>query len=846
MTKKNLFIIFCVLVFMITVPYLTISAYEVLSGSYEDVRDILHRQRQVQQNLTGMYRSVKHQTMALLQASGSSTAGDNGDVRKRIQENTRQVLRLREQYTYAGLFEDAAWSRFDRQLSELLAQTTRMDRRLDALLLNGNDDGARAFIMDEMLPVQIQMLDVLTQMNVFAGKQLSRMIESLNSEFVLARRKFQIVGGMLLSLVLMFFGVIVFRLSRGEDDLKGLLAHRETQYKIIVDTVKDGIIAMNATGRISSFNREAEKIFGYRAEDIIGQSIFQLIDAQDHKRLEDYIHDINNKAILPAMELTGRRSDYNRVLLHMSLSDTGMPGEQCLSGIIRDITLEKANYNVLLRYREVFSRSDDALAFIDTHHIYKMANEKYLKLFNRKAEDVIDLTVAEVIGEKLFYTFEKYQQQCVQNDEVVSLSRWVETPSGKLYLSINYTPYHADTGEVVGIAIAIRDITEQKRAEDEYFRSSKLESVGVLAGGIAHDFNNLLGSIIGNIEMAERSLDEKPRAEKFLHTAANASKRAADLTQQLLTFSKGGEPVKEHIDVCTLLRDTLDFSMHGSSIPTHLDCPDDIWGIYADAGQISQVIQNIVINAKQAMPDGGAIKVWCENIPRHSEEARQCRHRHADFVKIRICDYGTGMTQEVMDSIFDPYFTTREEGSGLGLALSYSIITKHDGLIKVDSQLGQGSCFTLYLPASQKPRIVDTEAVSDMKNEGNDVTVLVMDDDEMIREIAQAMLEEMHYGVIHAGDGEAALRLYRESLEAGGKAIDIVIMDLTIMGGMGGKEAVKAILAIDPDAKVIVSSGYSNDPVMANYQQYGFVGAVSKPYNMDELASTIQQCLSSS
>ena len=843
MIKKPFLIIPAVLIFVFASAYFIVNGYSVLTDSFEGSKEVIFKQQKVQGELTTMYLAVRERTLILLQMNTVYDAFEMDDLRQKMRDNAEKFLLAREELSRLDVPDNTQWQELDEKLKKLSAKGVVLKNRIADLFVDQKRRQAVDLLLGEIMPIQVDLLSTLESMTRASEDEIKLTIQALNKKFITARKHFQVIGAVLLVIVLFAFIVILYLLVRGEDDLKGLLAHKETQYKVIVDTVKDGIIAMNSRGKISSFNREAEKIFGYQADEIIGRNIHQLIDKSDYQRLESYIEKINNDFALPGAEFTGRRKNNNKIDLHLSLSATGISGEQCLSGIVRDISREKANYNVLLRYREIFSRSDDALAFVDRHHIYKMVNGKYLELFQRSAEDVVDFTVSEVIGETLFYTFEKFHQQCILHDEVVSLNQWVDTPSGYFYLSISYTPYHNDAGDIVGVAIAIRDITEQKKSEDEYFKSSKLESVGVLAGGIAHDFNNLLGGILGNIEMAMRSLDNPEKARKFLQTSHNAGDRAADLTQQLLTFSKGGEPVREDVSVRALLEDTIEFCLHGSSLERSMRCDDGLWHIYADAGQISQVVQNIVINAKQAMPDGGMIKVSCSNVSRHDSEVSGLAHGLSDYVKISIEDNGPGMSNEVLKSIFDPYFTTRENGSGLGLALSYSIINKHEGYIKVDSSEGSGSCFTIYLPASTQAVVeTDNEEIIVVKSD-NSKRIMVMDDDDMIREIAEAMLEELGYQVVHAVNGEEALLLYQDAMHDEDKKIDLIIMDLTILGGMGGKETIQAIQVIDASVKAIVCSGYSNDPVMANYSEYGFKGAVCKPYNIDELGVAIQQCL---
>ncbi len=401
-------------------------------------------------------------------------------------------------------------------------------------------------------------------------------------------------------------------------------------------------------------------------------------------------------------------------------------------------------------------------------------------------------------------------------------------------------PIRNRESEIIGVVLVFRDVTDKNRMEEELVKVKKLESIGVLAGGIAHDFNNILSAILGNINLAALDTNLLPETKKLLIAAEKASLRARDLTQQLLTFSKGGEPIKEVSSIHEIIKDSADFVLHGGNVACNYHIPDDLWFVEIDKGQISQVIQNIIINAKHAMPDGGVIEVKCDNLdPRYAEGVLLPRDKK--IVEVTITDSGIGMPANVIEKIFDPYFSTKQEGSGLGLAICHSIITKHNGHISVKSTSGVGTSFTIFLPASagQQEKEKSEKTIEHAKEKAK---IMVMDDEEMVRDIAKAMLSQMGHEVLLVKDGAAALKLYREHSDSG-EPIEIVIMDLTIPGGMGGKDAVKEMLAFDPSAKVIVSSGYSNDPIMADCQEYGFVAAVVKPYQLQEITKVINQVL---
>ncbi len=402
-------------------------------------------------------------------------------------------------------------------------------------------------------------------------------------------------------------------------------------------------------------------------------------------------------------------------------------------------------------------------------------------------------------------------------------------------------PIFDSQGKIIGVVLVFRDVTQTKKREEELLKIKKLESVGVLAGGIAHDFNNILTAILGNINLAGLYIEKENEAHSLLKEAEKASLRAKDLTHQLLTFSKGGTPVRETASIKQVLTDSADFVLRGSNVICRYAIPEDLWLVDIDAGQMSQVIQNLVINARHAMPEGGEIKISCENVSDITTETGLSLPGEK-YIKITIADKGYGIPEKYLDKIFDPYFSTKQKGSGLGLAVTNSIINKHDGHITVKSEPGEGTTFTIYMPASTKQISSDSVEETQKPEKTLRGTILVMDDEEGIQDLTKRMLSRFGHEVLQAKDGREAIAIFQEH-QGSDKPVDVIIMDLTIPGGMGGKEAIKEILKIDPQAKAIVSSGYSNDPVMANYRQYGFKAAISKPFEIDELKEIINSVL---
>jgi CheY-like chemotaxis protein len=348
---------------------------------------------------------------------------------------------------------------------------------------------------------------------------------------------------------------------------------------------------------------------------------------------------------------------------------------------------------------------------------------------------------------------------------------------------------------------------------------------------------------MGNVSLAKNFIEPDNKAYKRLEEADKATQRAKDLTHKLLTFAKGGAPIKTIASVAELIEDSAGFTLSGTPVKSEYSFLEDLWTVDIDTGQISQVIQNLCLNASQAMPDGGILQIKAAN--QIITEDTSLPLEPGNYIKISFADNGVGISQNHIARIFDPYFTTKQKGSGLGLATVYSIINNHDGLVLVDSELDVGTTFTFYLPASQEKQVTAADEKSKTEAEflgsGN---VLIMDDEEIVREVAGEIIHYLGFEIDFAKDGEEALEKYSQAMK-NGKPFAVVIMDLTVPGGMGGGEAIKKLLEIDPQAKAIVSSGYSNNPILANFYKFGFKGVISKPFRLEETKKTLEIVLKS-
>jgi PAS domain S-box-containing protein len=513
-------------------------------------------------------------------------------------------------------------------------------------------------------------------------------------------------------------------------------------------------------------------------------------------------------------------------------------GREYACGYFYDITerkrIEEALRESEERYRALIELSPDAI-FIRTGGRLMFANAEGAKLLGvDKPEDIYGREALEFIHPGSRELVLQRVAEALQTGEPSPPTeiKLVGMDGSKVPVEVASVPFRYK-GEISLLTIA-HDITDRKRMQEELLKTQKLESLGVLAGGIAHDFNNILTAVIGNVSLARMQVGEGHKAAARLAASENALARATDLTRQLLTFARGGEPIKKVIKVGGLIKEAASFAIHGSTVKCQFVLANDLWLVEADEGQLSQVIQNLVINARQAMPEGGTLTLEAKNI-RSTQEGKR-------FVHISVADSGAGIHEHHLQRIFDPFFTTKQLGSGLGLATCYSIIKQHGGNITVTSTLGKGSTFYVDLPAAEQGSVVEADSIIEVVYGSG--RVLVMDDEEPVREAAQAMLEELGYTVECAKNGSDTVELYRQRKEEG-TPFSAVIMDLTIPGEIGGKGAINFLLKIDPNVKAIVSSGYSTDPVMANYSEFGFVAVLRKPYRPQEMSVILDDCLSS-
>ena len=491
------------------------------------------------------------------------------------------------------------------------------------------------------------------------------------------------------------------------------------------------------------------------------------------------------------------------------------------------------------RYRSVMEQSIGAIIIIDpaTNSLIE-ANSAFYKLFGYTKDDLPRL-ILKLINPANRPKMEAILQHINEGGSIIGADISLQHQDGRtidLELCGSMIEYKGKKA----YCITGWDVTERNQIEASKDRMDKLESVGKLAGGIAHDFNNLLTGIMGNISLLKEQLGSVSRACDRLEDTEIAAIRAKEIAQELLSLSKGGEPIKHDVSVQELLRTCAHFSFQGSKVKYNYHFPDDLPLIDGDPGQISRVFFNLFINAKDAMPEGGSVEVSAANY--RIDQLGPNTLAPGKYVMISVKDSGPGIPSDVLPKIFEPYFTTKKAGAGMGLYVVYATIKRHGGTIEVESTVGQGTTFRVYIPASDAAPAKTLERLAVKKDLAcqNNARVLVMDDQDAVLDVTCDILHELGYEVGMARDGNEALQQYRASMENGRK-YDLVIMDLTIPQGMGGKEAIKRLLEIDPHARAVVSSGYSEDSIMANYKEYGFIGVLPKPFRMDDLVNAVRK-----
>lgn len=632
------------------------------------------------------------------------------------------------------------------------------------------------------------------------------------------------------------------------------LMKSEEEFRLIFEEASDAIFWADATtGILLNCNKAAEEMMEAPREELIGKHQTYLHPPEMEEEHRDIFTrcagGLESSNSLEALVLS-RSGKKTPVQIKHSVTVIG--DRKIIQGIFRDISERRQAEEELRHSQKLLSSIVENAPY--AIFVKNVADNFRVILWNHAAEQIFGIPATDMVGKNAHDLWPRDQADAFLAEDYKTITQraMMDIPEevsyhpqkGSIYIHTRKIPLFNQNGEVSHIVVISDDITERRTVQAEFVKHQKLESLGVLAGGIAHDFNNILTGILGNISFARMFLEPSHKAATILVEAEKASQRASDLAYQLLTFAKGGQPIKKVVEVQHIIEASLSLVLRGSKVKSILEIPDSLHAIEADEGQMHQVFNNIIINALQSMPDGGILTISADLI--HIVDSTPAGLASGPYVKIFFADTGCGIREEDQKRIFDPYFTTKNGGTGLGLASAYAIIGKHGGQISVRSVPGTGTTFEVLLPASQMEATAQkTDSTMATPVLHGKHPMLIMDDDPIIRNLAESVLEELGYSVKTCTSGEEAIEMYRLA-QQNGQPFAAVIMDLTIPGGMGGKEAAAQILKQYPGARLVVSSGYSNDPVMADYLQYGFSAAMLKPYNVATLASLLGKLLSES
>lgn len=629
------------------------------------------------------------------------------------------------------------------------------------------------------------------------------------------------------------------------------LSASEKNYRELVENVRVAILRLDRKGWVTFLNHYAEDLFGYPRQEIVGKDAFGLIfparpsqptDATDTVKVLLRMAGEKTPCENETLCRDGRRIWISWISQPIYDDRNELVEILCVGN---DITERKALLEQLQLTQWTMDTAAVPILWTDAGAQVIYANVAASDMLGYANEELKTLRMYDLV---VNFTEAEWGQRwdTLKRDRAATFEAGQRRKNGALFPA-EITLTYLKVGEREYSAAFVRDITERKRIEERRQNEEqqkrhvqKLESLGVLAGGIAHDFNNLLTAILGNLSLARMELKSGSEVSELLSAAEKSATRARSLTLQLLTFSKGGRPIKSAVSMVKVIQESVDTVLRDLPVQCQIQPQPQLWQVEADEGQLGQVFNNLLTNAHQAMPNGGMILVDVANRPIGSSDGLLLPP--GNYVQVTLCDQGTGIQEAHLQKIFDPYFTTKAAGGGLGLAVVFSIIKSHHGQIYVQSKVGVGTTFTILLPAAMQSDVAPEVLAEPCRvpSRVNSVRILVMDDEEVLRIVAARMLRRMGYEVECASDGKMALAMYKEALAAN-RPFDVVIMDLMVPAGMGGKELMQRLREIDPQARGIVSSGYSNDPIMSDYKKHGFSAVMAKPYTLPVVQAMITQ-----
>ena len=624
----------------------------------------------------------------------------------------------------------------------------------------------------------------------------------------------------------------------------------ESKYRSLHKSMMDAFVNLDMEGRIKDCNDVYLDMLGYTPEEINTLTYKEITPKKWHM-LEAAIfgNQVLTRGYSDIYEKEYRKKDGTifPVELRTTLIRNSQGTPESMWAIVRDISERKHLEDLLVKSEEKFrlitENMMDCVALVDTNNTYQYVTPSYREILGYDAEDMIGISVFNLIHPDDLERIKRiYREGIEQSWREINFETRLRHRNGHyLTMEIKAGVFNNPQGKIMGGVIAARDITERKQMEEELLRAHKLESLGTLAGGIAHDFNNLMAIVQGYISLALMDLPSNHASRQNLLTAMRSVDQTKDLTSRLITFSRGGGPLKETFDVTDILQDAVQRTVKETKIKVKFDFMENLWPADADELQMKQVFYNLTTNAVEAMPEGGNLTISVENALMPAGELPDMKK--GSYLKIIFTDEGLGIPEDRLAKIFDPYFTTKnmgaQKGLGLGLTVCYSVLKNHEGHITVKSTPGEGASFILYIPVQLEPQ---KEKEVCKKSSTGTVRVLIMDDEPNIREIERTYLELMGHEVTDVNDGQEAIDAFKKALNSG-NPFDLVLLDLTIRRGMGGKLTMERLLTIDPSVRAIIASGFADDPVIENYADYGFLGSLKKPFKGEEMNSLVEKVL---
>lgn len=636
------------------------------------------------------------------------------------------------------------------------------------------------------------------------------------------------------------------------------LRQLESRFEKLAQNSPFPFLLMDQKGEIGLINQQFYRTFGFASKGLSNYEELQK-NLSLELSLEEFLNFRHKKGKNPwakeesfgvhYLRMKTESGEFRHVEVRIGTSDVGL---QNIYVIFNDYTeqyeIEEQLRESEAKYRAIAEDTGDIIWTMDV-------KKQKLTYVSPSTEKILGFSPNQLVGKSISEiaflfddgAFFKVLAEKVRTGhslpEVLELVQ--KSASGQTILTQSRFSYIYNSKNQLSTILGVtRDVTKIKEQERDRIRANHMESIGLLAGGIAHDFNNILTGLTGSLSMMKKMWEDE-RGQELLRISEKAVRRAGDLVARLMNVAKGGAPIKEDVDIAALIKDSAEFVLHGSKANFRLKIPADLKTVHIDGGQMSEVIQNLVLNASQAMPEGGEIVVEVEPVKMENHT----RLKDGEYLKVSVSDTGTGIPVEDINRIFDPYYTTKAEGNGLGLSSVHSIIQNHGGFINVDSSPGKGTCFTFYLPSTDTSEEhfssqAEKEKRQARMSQGEDSNkkLLVMDDDEFIRDILAELLRELGYNAEFTQNGEETIQLYRKSLDSE-EGFGAVLLDLTIPGGMGGMETLKRLIKIDEKVNPVLCSGYSTGREIDEFKAMGYEFTLNKPYNIDELEEVLQKAL---